>query len=40
MKEMELDEDNIPNEYNFENLCYGKGKIDDITTSVYWITHR
>lgn len=38
IKENGLDEDSIMVDTEFEDMCYGKGKVDDITASVYWIS--
>ena len=35
-----MDEESISFDSNFENLCYSKGKVDDITVAALWITHR
>lgn len=30
----------ITKDTDFESMCYGKGKIDDITVSALWIAHK
>ena len=40
IKENGLDEDSIMVDTEFEDMCYGKGKVDDITASVYWISQN
>lgn len=37
VKENGLDEDSILVDNEFEDLCIGKGKADDITTAAFWI---
>lgn len=38
-KDEDINEESITIESNFESLCYGKGKTDDITAAVLWISN-